>query len=174
MLVGAAAAEGATLLTPAPRYRAWALGAAVALLPDIDYAYRILTGEFAAIERSATHSLAATAVIALMVWLVAGRRWAGVAAAGYASHLLADLLQHQSRTSVALFWPLQERGMEPLLPLFPYVYVPRGEGVLGAALGLLGPYSFPALLQETWIAAGMFFGMLVLCGWVRRRRGRTG
>jgi membrane-bound metal-dependent hydrolase YbcI (DUF457 family) len=172
MLVGAAAAEGVSALTPVPRYRAWMVGAAFALLPDIDYAYRIATGEFAPIERSLTHSLLATAVVALAVWLVAGRRWAAVAGAGYASHLLADLLQHQRRTSVALFWPLQERGMEPILPLFPYIHVPRGVGVRGAALGLFDDQSFPPLIQETAIAAGIFFGMLVLTGWVRKRRGR--
>jgi membrane-bound metal-dependent hydrolase YbcI (DUF457 family) len=174
MLVGAAAAEGVDVLTPVPRYRAWLVGAVFALLPDIDYGFRLLTGEFAPIERSATHSLLATTVVVLAVWLVAGRRWAAVAGAGYASHLAADLMQHQPRSSVALLWPLQERGMETILPLFPYVPVQRGEGVLAAATSLLQGYRFAALLQETAIAAGIFFGVLVLTGWIRNRRDPAG
>ena len=169
MLIGAAAAEGVTAIMPVPRYRAWVVGAVCGLLPDIDYGYRLLTGEFASIERSATHSLLATAVVVLAVWLVVGGRWAAVAGAGYASHLLADLMQHQQRSSVALFWPLQERGMEPLVPLFPYVPLQRGDGVLGAVRGLLRDHSFGPLLQETAIAAGIFFAMLVLTGWIRAR-----
>jgi len=172
MLIGAAAAEGVSALTPVPRWRAWLVGAAFALLPDSDFAIRILTGEFAPIERSATHSLLATAVVALAVWLLAGRRWAAVAGAAYASHLLADLLQHQPRTSVALLWPLHERGMEPLLPLFPYVPIQRGGGVFGAARSLMREHAFAPLLQETAIAAGIFFGMLVFTGWLRGRRAR--
>jgi hypothetical protein len=170
MLVGAAAAEAVSVLTPVPRYRAWIVGAAFGLLADIDYAIRILTGHFAPIERSATHSLVATAVVAAAVWLVAGRRWAVVAGAGYFSHLIADLAQHQPRSSVALLWPLHERGMETILPLFPYVPIFRGEGVKGAALRLFRGHSFPPLLQETAIALGIFFGMLVLTGWIRNRR----
>jgi membrane-bound metal-dependent hydrolase YbcI (DUF457 family) len=172
MLVGAAAAEGVRTLAPLPRYRAWLVGAGVALLPDLDFAFRVLTGEYAPIERSVTHSLAATALVALAVWLVAGRRWAALAGAGYASHLLADLLQHQQRTSVALFWPLHEQGMEPILPLFPYADVQRGDGVLAAARSLFEDDAFAALLQETAIAAGMFFGMLVLTNAIRARRAR--
>jgi hypothetical protein len=173
MLMGMAAAEGVCAATSVPRYRAWALGAACALLPDIDYGIRLMTGEFAPIERSSLHSLLATAVVALAVWLVAGRRWAAVAAAGYASHLLADLLQDQSQTSVALLWPLQERGMEPILPLFPFVPIQGGAGVTGAVAGLLQGESFAALLQSTTIAAGMFFGVLALTAWLRWRSHRS-
>jgi uncharacterized protein (TIGR03382 family) len=170
MLIGAAAAEGVGSTTSLPRYRAWAVGAAFALLPDIDYGFRILTGTYAAIERGAIHSLAATVVVAAVVWLVAGRRWAAVAGAAYASHLVADLLQDQARSSVALFWPFQSSGMETILPLFPHVPIQGGNGVLGAAVGLLHGESFAALLQSTVIGAGIFLGMLVLTGWLRRRR----
>jgi membrane-bound metal-dependent hydrolase YbcI (DUF457 family) len=170
MLIGAGAAETVGSLTPVPRYRAWLVGAAFGLLPDADFAFRILTGEHAPIERSATHSLAATALVVLAIWVVAGRRWSAVAGAGYLSHLLADLMQHQPRTSVALFWPLQAEGMQPILPLFPFAYVQRGGGVLAAARSLFEGYAFPALLQETAIAAGIFFGALALSAAVRERR----
>jgi membrane-bound metal-dependent hydrolase YbcI (DUF457 family) len=168
LLIGAAAAESVHAVTPLPRLRAWAVGAAFGLLPDIDFAYRIATGNFAPIGRSVTHSLVATALVALAVWLVAGRKWGAVAGLAYASHLLADLLQHQPRTSVALLWPLQTRGMEPILPLFPYVPAMRGGGVTGAARSLFTERAFPALLQETAIALGIFFAVLVLAGLVRR------
>jgi membrane-bound metal-dependent hydrolase YbcI (DUF457 family) len=172
MLMGLAAAEGVRAVTPLPRYRAWALGAVCGLLPDLDFGIRLITGEFAPIERSSLHSLLATAVLAVVVWLVAGRRWALVAGAGYASHLLADLLQDQSHSSVALLWPLQGR-MEPILPLFPFVPIQGGGGVMGAALGLFQGESFPALLQSTTIAAGVFFGVLALTTWLRARSHRS-
>lgn len=171
MLVGAAAAEGVAAVAPVSRYRAWAVGALFGLLPDLDYGLRILTGDYGPIERSALHSLPATALVVVAVAIVAGRRWGAVAGAGYASHLLADLLQHQARTSVALLWPFQETGMEPLLPLFPFVPVERGAGVMGAAAGLLRGDAFAPFLQETAIAAGIFFAMLVAGGWARARRG---
>jgi membrane-bound metal-dependent hydrolase YbcI (DUF457 family) len=170
MLVGAAAAEGVSAFNDVPRYRAWAVGAAFALLPDLDYAIRILTGEFAPLERSVLHSLTATAAAVAAVLLVAGWRWAAVAGSGYASHLLADMLQHQSGTSVALFWPLQEHAMEPLLPLFPFVPVERGGGVLGAAISLFGPDSFPPLLQSTVIAAAFLLAAMLLSRRIRARR----
>jgi membrane-bound metal-dependent hydrolase YbcI (DUF457 family) len=166
MLVGAAAAEAVAAATPLPRYRVWAVGAVFGLLPDLDYGIRILTGEFAPIERSALHSLPATALVAFAVWIVAGRLWAAVGGAAYASHLLADLLQDQARTSVALLWPFQEQGMEPLLPLFPFVAVQRGEGVVGAATGLFHGASLAPFLQETAIAMGIFAVVVALsCTW---------
>jgi membrane-bound metal-dependent hydrolase YbcI (DUF457 family) len=173
LLLGAAAAEGVAAVTAVPRYRAWAVGAAFALLPDLDYGIRLLTGEFAPIERRMLHSLLATAVVALAVLLVAGKRWAAVAGAGYASHLVADLLQQQARTSVALFWPLHERRMEPILPLFPSAPIHRGDGVIEAALSQLHGFALAALLQSTAIAAGIFFGVLLLTGWIRERRRRA-
>jgi membrane-bound metal-dependent hydrolase YbcI (DUF457 family) len=172
MLFGAAAAEGVAAATSLPRYRAWMVGAVVALLPDLDFGIRLLTGEYAPIERSSLHSLAATAAVMLVAGLVAGRRWAALAGAAYASHLLADLLQHQARTSVALFWPLQQRGMEPLLPLFPFVPAQRGDGMIGAAVSLFSPDAFPPLLQSTTIAAAFFFCALLASTWLRTRRGR--
>jgi membrane-bound metal-dependent hydrolase YbcI (DUF457 family) len=168
LLIGAAAAEGVTAVSPLRRFQAWVVGAAFGLLPDVDFAYRIATGEYAAIGRSITHSLVATALVALAVWMVAGRRWAAVAGAGYVSHLLADLMQHQERTSVALLWPLQAEGMEPLLRLFPHVPFMRGGGIRGAARSLLTEPAFPALLQETAIALGIF-GAVLLLTWVFRR-----
>jgi membrane-bound metal-dependent hydrolase YbcI (DUF457 family) len=171
MLIGAAAAE-AVRPTRLPRVGVWMVGAVVALLPDIDIAIRIATGDYTPFERSATHSLVATALVALLAWIVAGRRWALVAGAAYASHLAADLLQDQQRTSVALLWPLQQRGMEPLLPLFPYVHVDRGRGVRSAARSLFEEPSFSAMLGETVIAAGVFLVVLVLSSGIRRLRSR--
>jgi membrane-bound metal-dependent hydrolase YbcI (DUF457 family) len=171
LLMGVAAAEVVRTAAPLPRYRTWAVAAGLALLPDIDYGIRIVVGAWAPLERSATHSLAATLLVALLAWLMAGGRWAAVAGAGYGSHLLADLLQNQERTSVALFWPWQERGMEPLFPLFPRVTFERGEGVRGAALSLFEPPHVYALLLETAIAAAIFAGVFLICHTVRRARG---
>jgi membrane-bound metal-dependent hydrolase YbcI (DUF457 family) len=170
MLFGAAAAQAVAAPTPLPRYRVWAVGAVFGLLPDLDYGIRILTGEFAPIERSALHSLPATALVTLAVWILAGRLWAAVGGTAYASHLLADLLQDQARTSVALFWPFQEQGMEPLLPLFPSVPVQRGEGVMGAATGLFQGTSLAPFLQETAIAAGLFAAVLAVSCSLRKRQ----
>jgi membrane-bound metal-dependent hydrolase YbcI (DUF457 family) len=173
MLVGAAAAQAIAARTPLPRYQVWAVGAVFGLLPDIDYGIRILTGEFAPIERSAFHSLPATALVTLAIWVLAGRLWAAIGGTAYASHLLADLLQDQARTSVALLWPFQEQGMEPLLPLFPFVPVQRGEGVWGAALGLFQGSSFAPFLQQTAIAAGLFAAVLTAsCTLQKRQSGR--
>jgi len=173
MLLGAAAAEAVSVGTPVPRYRAWIVGAAIALLPDADFAFRFATGDYAPVDRSATHSLLALMVVAALAWMIGGRRWAAVAGAAFGSHLVADLLQHQARTSVALFWPLQQDGMAPLLPLFPYVPVVRGQGGREAALALVQDPSFPPLLQETAIALGIFFGVLLLTCRGRRGRGTT-
>jgi membrane-bound metal-dependent hydrolase YbcI (DUF457 family) len=170
MLMGAAAAELVSAVAPVPRYRAWAAGAMIALLPDADFAFRIATGSYAPVDRSSTHSLLALGLVAGVAWVLAGRRWSAVTAAAYGSHLVADLLQHQGRTSVAPFWPLQSHGMEPLLPLFPYVWTQRGQGWLEAARGLFRSPSFPALLQETAIAAGIFCAALLLARWLRERR----
>jgi membrane-bound metal-dependent hydrolase YbcI (DUF457 family) len=168
MLVGAAAAESVRAVTPLPRLRAWAVGAACGLLPDIDYAFRIMTGQWAEIDRSVTHSLLATAVVMLVVWALAGRAWSAVAGAGYASHLVADLLQDQLWTSVILFYPLQQERMEPIYPLFPPVQVMRGEGILGAARGLLREPTRSALLEETAIAAAIFLAVVLIAAVVRR------
>jgi membrane-bound metal-dependent hydrolase YbcI (DUF457 family) len=170
MLIGAAAAEAVTIGSPLPRYRAWAVGAIFGLLPDLDFGIRLLTGEFAPIERSILHSLPATALITLVVWLVADRRWAAVAGTAYASHLVADLLQDQARSSVALLWPLQQRGMETVLPLFPFVPVHRGEGVMGAAISLFHGASLAPFIQNTAIGAGIFFAVLWVSCTLRRRR----
>jgi membrane-bound metal-dependent hydrolase YbcI (DUF457 family) len=104
LLIGAAVGEGVNAFTPLRRFHAWVVGAAFGLLPDVDYAYRIATGEYAPIGRSVTHSLMATALVALVVWMVAGRRWAAVAGAGYASHPLADLMQNQARAALRGHW----------------------------------------------------------------------
>jgi|GEM_PF-1251092 len=170
MLLGAAAAELVVAVRPLPRYPAWAAGALIAILPDADIAFRLLTGNYVAAERPMTHSLLALLIFAGMAWAIAGRRWSAVTAAAYGSHLVADLLQHQPATSVAPLWPLQSEGMAPLLPLFPYIPIVRGEGGRAAALALLREPSFPPLLQETAIAAGIFFGALLIAGRIRRRR----
>lgn len=167
LLIGAGTAELARADGALPRGRAWAVGAVFALLPDADIAYRILTGEYAPLERSFTHSLLAAAAVWLAVRLVAGGRWAALAALAYTSHLAADLLQRQARTSVALLWPLQQRGMEPLAPLFPFVPIERGQGVTGAALSLLASPARERLLLETMIGAAVFAALLALALLVR-------
>jgi hypothetical protein len=153
------------------RYGAWAVGAMFALLPDMDFAIRALTGHQIPLDRPALHSLLAMTIVALLVTLVTDRRWGAVAGAGYASHLLADLLQQQPSTSVALLWPLHGR-MEPILPLFPGIHLQRGDGVSGAAASLLWPTQFAALLQSTVIAAGIFFAVLLVTGRIRESRRR--
>jgi membrane-bound metal-dependent hydrolase YbcI (DUF457 family) len=148
----------------------WIVAAAFALLPDVDVAIRGATGAWAPLDRGFTHSLLAVAAVWAGVRLLAGSQWALVAGAAYASHLVADLLQSQRRTSVALFWPLQDDRMAPVAALFPWVPVERGSGMRQAALSLLAPEALTRLLLETAIAAGILLACLLLAALLRRRR----
>jgi membrane-bound metal-dependent hydrolase YbcI (DUF457 family) len=168
-LIGAGAAE--LVRGRRPRWLAWTVGALFSLLPDVDVAVRLATGEWGPVDRSFTHSLVAVAVVAAVVAPVAGMRWSAIAAAAYGSHLAADLLQTQARTSVVLFWPWQERGMEPFGQLFPQVPVERGSGMRVAARSLLEPEAIPPLLLETAIGAAVLTACAALA-FVRRRSAR--
>lgn len=148
----------------------WIVAAGFALLPDVDVAIRAATGAWAPLDRGFTHSLLAIAAIWVGVRLAAGSQWALVAGTAYASHLVADLLQSQRRTSVALLWPLQEERMAPVAALFPGVPVERGSGMRQAALSLLAPESLTRLLLETAIAAGILLACLALAAALRRWR----
>jgi membrane-bound metal-dependent hydrolase YbcI (DUF457 family) len=150
------------------RWLAWTVGALFSLLPDVDVAVRLATGEWGPVDRSFTHSLLAVAVVALVVASVGGLRWSAIAATAYGSHLVADLLQTQARTSVALLWPWQERGMEPLGYLFPRVPIERGSGMRAAALSLLEPNAIPPLLLETAIGAAVLVTCLAAAFVLRR------
>jgi hypothetical protein len=59
--------------------------------------------------------------------------------------------------------------MEPLLRLFPQMPFMPGEGIRGATRSLFTEPAFPALLQETAIAMGIFGAVLLLawafCRW---------
>jgi membrane-bound metal-dependent hydrolase YbcI (DUF457 family) len=165
-LIGAGAAE--LVRGRRPWWLAWTVGAVFSLLPDVDVAVRLATGEWGPVDRSVTHSLLAVAVVAVVVAPVAGMRWSAIAAAAYGSHLAADLLQTQARTSVALLWPWQERGMEPLAHLFPRVPVERGSGMRAAALSLLEPGAIPPLLMETAIGAAVLAACAAVAFVLRR------
>jgi membrane-bound metal-dependent hydrolase YbcI (DUF457 family) len=170
ILIGAGAAElaGGGVRRPA-WWRVWGVAAAFALLPDVDVALRAATGAWGPVDRSFTHSLLAVGVAALLVRGVAGSRWSLIAATAYGSHLMADLLQTQSRTSVVLVWPFQDRGMAPLAHLFPAVPVERGAGMRQAALSLLEPPALAALLIETAIGAAVLLACLAIAAALRRR-----
>lgn len=117
--VAAGAVAAARLGLPLPLALASAGVAGVAaLLPDLDHpqsfaARRVAGGQLVAMalrHRGPTHSVAALAAFAAALpWLarlaaVPLPLWAWAAAvAGYASHLLADLL---TREGLRLFWPL--------------------------------------------------------------------
>ncbi|MBA4156740.1 MAG: metal-dependent hydrolase [Gemmatimonadetes bacterium] len=172
-LVGAGAAE-LVRGSGQKRWLVWLVGGSFAVLPDVDTALGILLGRTAEFHGVFTHTPLAVVVFALLVWLVAGLRWAGIAAAAYTSHLVVDLLENRTETSVQPLWPLSEATLRSVAHIFPSVPWRRGEGPEGAAESLLDP----AVLM--WLLAQIAVGLLgfVLCvllrqGWHAARRGQS-
>lgn len=163
LLIGIGAAElaRAGMREPLPRWRAYAVSATLAVVPDFDIIPGILVGQGAAYHGTATHSIAAVLAVALIARWIAGWRWAAVAALGYASHLVVDLLDDRGRTNVLLGWPFTLERPLAIAHLFPTVPFEHGGGPAGAALSLLRPDVLQALAVQTLIGLA---GCLVLLG----------
>jgi membrane-bound metal-dependent hydrolase YbcI (DUF457 family) len=170
MLVGAGAAELVRTGVPLPRWRAWAVAAVLAALPDTDIILGIALERGGAYHGTFTHSIAAVIVVALLAWAVAGRRWAALAGAGYGSHLLVDLLDDRGRTNVLLGWPFTDERPLAIARLFPTVPFEQGGGVLNATLSLFRPDVFGPLLLQTAVGGILFLGLVLLAAGIRRVR----
>lgn len=172
LLVGAGAADLATAGTPLPRWKVWLVGAAVGVLPDMDTGVGILLGRSAAFHGIFTHTPVALLAVALLAWWLAGRRWAAVVAAAYASHLVIDVMEAWGRSSVKLLWPFSEWRLGSILPLFHNVPWARGGGPWGAALSLFQPPALQWLLAQTVMGAGIFALLVLASRALHPRRAR--
>lgn len=144
---------------PLPRWRAWLVAGALAVSPDLDIGMGLLLGESASYHGTFTHSAVAVMVVSLLGAL-AGKEWGMLAGAGYASHLLVDLLDDRGRTNVLLGWPLTLNQPDAIARVFPTVPFRQGHGAVDAALSLLEPHVFRMLLEQTLIGL-LFFAVLV-------------
>ncbi|HEX2210957.1 MAG TPA: metal-dependent hydrolase [Longimicrobium sp.] len=171
MLIGAGFAEMARagMDDPPPRRFAWAVGAVLAAAPDGDIILGILLGRGGSLHGTFTHSLTAVAVVALLAYALGGGRWAAIAGVGYASHLLADLLDESGPTNLMLGWPFTGAKPYSLGKLFPKVPV-EGDGIVDTALNVLRPHSLVNLLIQTLMAAAIFAALVLLARAIRRMR----
>lgn len=160
-LVGAGVAELLRVAIPLPRNKAWLLAGALAVSPDLDFAFGMLMGQVHSYHGTFTHSALAVIVVSLL-GSIAGREWGILSGAGYASHLLVDLLDDRGRTNVLLGWPLTLNQPDAIARVFPTVPFARGGGALQAASSLFDPPVMAQLLHQTAVGA-LFF--LVLIGW---------
>lgn len=101
--------------TPLEKFTVGALCAGAALLPDVDHPNAVLRtkiGVFGSLlfgrfsHRGITHSATALALVAVAALLMQSGTLALALVAGYASHLLADLL---TMSGIALFAPFSAR-----------------------------------------------------------------
>jgi membrane-bound metal-dependent hydrolase YbcI (DUF457 family) len=173
MLVGAGAAEVVRNVAPLPRGRAWLTAAALAVAPDLDFILVIFLGRGGTYHGTFTHSLTAVAVVALLAWLLAGGRWALLAATGYGSHLLVDLLDDRGRTNVLLGWPFTHQQPFAIARIFPQVPFNPGYGMRDALLSLFSAEVLWPLAVQTAIGAALFLGLLALARGVRWARERA-
>ena len=133
---------------------------ALAVLPDLDLLYPPL-------HRSATHSIGATLLVAIIAAGVTGRvtgriNWRVVLActAAYASHLVADWLgtdRLYPPFGIQLFWPLNREwyisGWDVFLPVerrHPFSLIAMRTNVAAVAreIAILG-----SVVAATWLAA---------------------
>ncbi|CAN5338383.1 hypothetical protein BH23GEM4_BH23GEM4_24520 [soil metagenome] len=170
MLVGMGLAEVSTAAAPLPRWRAGAVGAALAAAPDADIVLGILLGRGAEYHGTFTHSIVATIAIALVADWLGGRRWALLAGSCYGSHLLVDLLDDRGRTNVLLGWPFTSERPFAIARVFPPIPFAHGGGPGGAFASLFTPEVLEALLRQTAVAAVPFCALLLLAWGVRRVR----
>lgn len=180
MLVGAALAEVArsTMRRPPPRAAVWAVGAALAVLPDVDIVLGILMGRGGSLHGTFTHSAAAVAVWALLGHALGGWRWGVIAGAAYGSHLVVDLLDESGPTNLMLGWPFTGTRPYALGRVFPKVPV-GGDGPVDTLRNVLQPDALVLLAHQTLLAAAVAAGLVALAAgirWWRRMRaaGRGG
>lgn len=166
-LVGAGVAEVVRVATPLPRWKAWIIGGALAVSPDLDFVAGMLAGDIGGYHGTFTHSALAVLVVSLVgaVW---GRGWAVLAGAGYGSHLVVDLLDDRGRTNVLLGWPLTLNQPDAIARVFPTVPFEKGSGALHAALSIFEPEVFARLLHQTAVGL-LFWAVLVGWAWGMRR-----
>jgi membrane-bound metal-dependent hydrolase YbcI (DUF457 family) len=135
-----------------PEGRAWkalALGAALAVAPDFDFALLWGLG-VRGVHRSFTHSFAFAIGVAAVVWLVLGwRRWRAALAFGlaYASHGVLDFAAAKAASGVMLLWPFSTERfklgawgfaeMSPGMPAAELLYWSAWEAVIFAPVLLV-------------------------------------
>lgn len=123
LLAGAAA--GAAARGSLPPARAALVAALAAAAPDLDFLPGILLGDPARFHHGASHSLGFVLLAALPLLLLprVPRRWAVVAAAGYATHLALDLvtLDNSLPRGIPLLWPLSSAVFQSPVALLPNV-----------------------------------------------------
>lgn len=171
-LVGAGIAELITVVVPLPRWKAWVIAGALAVSPDLDFGFGFLMGNAAGYHGTFTHSAVAVVVVSL-VGALAGRQWAMLSGAGYASHLLVDLLDDRGRTNVLLGWPVTLNQPDAIARVFPTVPFEHGKGIAGAALSLIQPHVFRELLHQTAVGLAFFLGLLAWAALIRLLDGRA-
>ncbi len=175
LLVGAGVAEVVrSAAPPLPRWRAWAVAASLAVVPDLDFGLGLALGRGAEYHGTFTHSVVATLVIGLVAGVLAGWRWGVLSAAGYGSHLLVDLLDDRGRTNVLLGWPFTHERPFAIARVFPPVPFGRAGGLRESILALPRPEAMLALGAQTLIGILFFLALLALAAAIRgvgRRRG---
>ena len=169
LLIGAAAAEGVRGERIAP-WKAWGIGAFVAVVPDAGSALFMAVGQGVAQHGLYSHTLVATVAVALGVGALAGRRWGLIVGSAYASHLLVDLLRAGSKTSVYLAWPLSAEPLAPIAPLFAVIPFEWEEGLFPE---LYGPDPIGTLIRQTLVGFAVFLAVVGVSFVARRRFGRT-
>lgn len=112
-----------------------ALCALCAVLPDLDFVPGALIGDPSRFHHDFSHSLVLVLGLGLLVGLVVREdrlRRALIAASGYASHLLLDLVTLDALPpyGMALFWPLSDARIHAPISLLP------GPDHTGALLSL--------------------------------------
>ena len=175
LLVGAGVAEVVrSAAPPLPRWRAWTAAAALAVVPDLDIVLGIALGRGAAYHGTFTHSIVATLAVGLLAGLLWGRRWALLAASGYGSHLLVDLLDDRGETNVLLGWPFTDERRVAIGRVFPPVPFDVGTGTRAALASLPRREALLALGEQTLIGILFFLALLTLAGAIRAARRRRG
>ena len=170
-LVGCGVAEVVRGIFPRlPRSAAWLVAGSLAVAPDLDFGFGMLLGRTYEYHGTFTHSLVATASVAVLAWLLAGAGWGVLAGMGYGSHLLVDLLDDRGRTNVLLGWPFTLEQPLAIARVFPTIPFEQGRGVLAAALSLLEPAAFRQLAIQTAFGALALALLLLLAAVVRRGR----
>lgn len=128
LFAGMAAAEVTPDAPIRPRWTDWKLllfAGVAANLPDADFLPGVLVGNPVLFHRTASHSLLAAAVFALLCGAIAAwrgadfRRWFTFALLVYGSHLACDVIAATPSASsgVPLFWPLDHARWYLSLPL---------------------------------------------------------
>jgi len=135
-LVGLSVAQA----TGAPGLLLMAAGGAAALLPDIDHPRGALrrrlgiaghVGLFWLSHRGITHTALALALVAAGAWYLAPGPLALAVAAGYASHLLADML---TPAGLPVLWPVYRNNLHLAPALLRVRTGSLVETIIGAAV----------------------------------------